>query len=1451
MTFVERCLEQRKLVITLVVLLAGLGLISWLTMIRQEDPQLPDYFGQIQVHFPGADAETVERLVIEPIEESLAEVDEVLRIESTAWAELALIIIDLREDLGETDTAWDRVRQALDKARRDFPEGVGAPVLDDRVMDATTVLYAVTGSADPLVLAAAADRLKDELLAVPGTAEVEIIADPGDQITIELDDSTARRLGLTPGMLVAQLAARSRIVPGGSLHLEGQNVRLRPRTDFESLAEIRATPVRLPGGEIVPLSTIAKVRRGPEEPARFRARYEGEEMVGVGVVPRRAINLVQFGEAVRERVAAFAPALAPLEIDEIAFQPGRVAARLSSLVRSLLLGAAIVAGVLVLFMGPRLGLVVTAIVPLVTLSSVGIYNLGGGVLHQISIAALVIALGMLVDNGIVVSESIQWGIDRGLDGAEAARQAVRDLATPLAAATATTLAAFVPMLLARSTTGDFTRAIPVVVMITLTVSFLFAMLVTPILGQMFLKPSTGRGNELFGRFASRVASLAVGRPLLVVLLAVALVGGSFLAAGWVDLEFFPGADRNQFVVELRLPEGSHLDATDQVARRLERQLLARPEVASVSTFVGRSAPRFYYNINQIPWSPHFGQLIVETTSTGTVDPAVAWTREYARREVPEAEVILRTLEQGPPVPAPVELRLYGKELPALADGVEMVVREVRRTPGAVDVRHSLSNGAPLLEFEIDDAAAARRGLTRADVAAALYGHTRGLTVGQYRAEDDPLPVVVRSSLGEEMPVDDLASIDVSAPGASPVPLAQIARVEVDWRPAAIGHYNGRRVASVYSQLEPGATYSDVIADVMPRIDRLELPPGVELRVGGAAEESGSANAAIVRMVPIGLILLLGILLAEFRSFRRVTLVLVTVPLAAAGVVPGLLVGNQPFGFMSTLGVVALIGIVVNNAIVLIEVIETSRDEGADVPTAVRQAIERRLRPILLTTATTVAGLLPLALSASSLWPPMAWALISGLTASTVLTLLVVPALYLLLFSPSDFWRLRRPAKRLAAVTGLALLALTGAGTLRAQALGDPGAAPAGRRERITLAEALRLGAARPRVEAAESRARAALLGARAERRAGLWPTLSLGAGLSERDRTLLLATPIGSFPFQPARAEELAVSLTQPLFEPSRQLYAAPAARAEAESAGLAAARSRQAAAAEAAEAFLGVLAVDAALSSTEALIDSLDAGLRETEARVEAGRVLESEALKVRLALDSALQNRLALTERRAVATRGLGRAVGLDGPVEPTWDGVAAASDPPDLEATVAEAIDRRPDLAALREQIRALELRRKSVRAERWPSLEAAATWTYSTGTPFEQTEWVEGRVGLRWAPFRSGTVAPRAAAAAERIAALEADYREAARGVELELAAALAEIATARGAVEVGERGIAQATETVRVERERYQAGRITANDLLEAESALRRETTRRELARLDEVRAGIRLELALGRNPADG
>jgi len=463
------------------------------------------------------------------------------------------------------------------------------------------------------------------------------------------------------------------------------------------------------------------------------------------------------------------------------------------------------------------------------------------------------------------------------------------------------------------------------------------------------------------------------------------------------MQFFPDSDRNIVVVDLKLQEGSHLSATDAAAMQLERALLSRHDVSLVAAFIGRSAPHFYYNLPQIPFAPNYAQLVVDTPDARSARGMVEWIRGFARRSLPGVEVAVQKLQQGPPVGAPVQVRLRGDRLADLEQAASEVRATMAAIPGTTDLRHDLSVGAPTVLFTVDDAAAARHGVSRADVARAIFGRTRGLPVGEFRAGADPVPVVLRSTAGEEFPVDNLEGILVASPGGALVPLGQVASVEVDWRPAVLRHQDRRRVVIVSSQLEAGATYSDVVRALEPRLETMSLPPGITWDFGGEAEGSGEANGAMLATLPLGVLLLVGILMVEFNSFRRVAIVLVTVPLAAAGVVPGLLIGDQPFGFMSLLGVVALVGIVVNNAIVLIDVIEQRRAGGDTVIDAVSAAVGRRLRPILMTTGTTVAGLLPLAFSPSSLWPPLAWAMISGLTASTLLTLLVVPALYRVLF----------------------------------------------------------------------------------------------------------------------------------------------------------------------------------------------------------------------------------------------------------------------------------------------------------------------------------------------------------------------------------------------------------------------------------------------------------------------
>ena len=997
MTWVHRLLGQQRLVIAVVAVLCVAGIAAWKSMVRQEDPRLPNYWGQIVVPYPGADAEVVERQVLDPVEDNLAEVAQVNWIQSTAFAEFAVVTLELRHDTKDFREAWDDVREALDAASKEFPEGARAPMLDDDLEEQESVVLALTGSADPVALLRAARELRTELLSLPTVAKVNVIADPGEQITVEVDDAAARRMGTTTNVLAYQLAARNRTLPGGSLRVGDSNLSLRPNTAFDSVEQIEQTAILLPSGNAVPLREFARVRRGPSEPPSSRMRANGEMAVGLGVVPKRAVNTVAFGEQVREVVQRVSPRLAPAKVSEVAFQPAVVAWRLEDLGRSLLMGVLIVAGVLVLAMGPRLGLVVASVVPLVVLSSIAVFAAGGGVLHQISIAALVIALGMLVDNAIVVAENVQWQLDHGASRADAAVRAIRELAVPLAGATGTTLAAFVPMLLASGPTAGFTRSIPVVVMITLTMSYLFALFVTPALSRWALVAQPSGDRSRLETLGARIARFAVRRPLAVLAGVSVVLAGSLLGAGHVRQQFFPSSDRSEITIDLRLPAGTHLDHTDDASRKLERALLARDDVVAVATFVGRSAPHFYYNLPQVPWSPHYAQLIVEARDPDSTAELLNWVREYVRSEQVGVEVVARKLEQGPPVGAPIEVRLFGHDPAALHEAASAVVSELRVIPGTRDVRHDLDPGSPTIEFTVDDAVAGRHEVSRSDVAAALYGRTRGLPIGDLRSDDDPIPVMVRAAEGEELSLSGLESIDVSSPGRPPVPLAQLTRTAPAWRPASIRHRDRRRVVTVSAQLAEGSTYSDVLTVLRPRLTQVYLPEGVTLGFGGEEEGSDEATGALYGALPVGLLLLLGVLLAEFNSFRRVAIILVTVPLAVAGVVPGLLAGGQPFGFTAFMGAIALVGVVVNNAIVLIEVVDQRRKDGMPLDEAIEDGVKRRVRPILLTTATTVAGLVPLALSSSTLWPPLAFAMISGLAVSTGLTLVVVPALLRLLF----------------------------------------------------------------------------------------------------------------------------------------------------------------------------------------------------------------------------------------------------------------------------------------------------------------------------------------------------------------------------------------------------------------------------------------------------------------------
>jgi multidrug efflux pump subunit AcrB len=975
-----------------VTMLCLLGIAAYSTMPRQEDPSFPYRAGMITVSYPGASAEAVERLVLQPLTDELRQVEELDWSQGTARTGVALARLKLRDRIYDTDSAWDRVRQAMERARQDFPDDVGLMELDDRLIDIPAVVLAVGGSPSVTELSEVAERLKQNLLDIPGISRIELEGDADEQITLALDDAALYRLGVPPKRILDTLARRNQTIPGGFVVVEGKRLSVLPNTEFTDIDAIRATPIELPDGSQVPLAAAAEVWRGPAEPRQPETWFDGERVVLLSIIMEEgSTDAIRFGERIRERLDQVRPDFEPYQLREMFFQPDKVSDRLDDLAWSLVLSVLIIVAVVFTGMGIRMGLLVASILPMVALISVGLYDLGGGVLHQIAVIGMVISLGILIDNAIVIVENIQGHLDEGMRRLDALRKAVGELAGPLGASTGTTLAAFAPLLMARGGAADFTRGVPVMIMLTLSVSYLLAISAVPLLAARFLKPRKNIHKDRLIGLASYLGGLVYRHPGRLITAGALLVVISLGMTPFMAQQFFPNADRPRVIVEMYMPEGTDQARTSEVAAVLEQAIRTRPEALEVHRFVGFTGPSFYYNLQRSPQAPNRARLVVRTPTLADTTDLVKWIRHEAARSLPELDITAGILGQGPPRPAPVEVRVFHPDDNARARATEQVYSILRGVEGTVDVRHDLDIGVPSIAINVDDATAARYGLTRADVAQSLYGQSYGAVAERYRQEDDPIPIVLRSREGTSLSLSRLLSVNTYNDQGDAIPLSAVATVETTWEPAAVYLRNGVRVNTISANLEEDYSFSQALDGLYAGLEQNPLPAGTRLDMGGDAEGSDRANSALLTAAPIGMLLLLFFLLLQFNSFRRVGIILLTVPLATVGIFPGLVLSGSPFGFQSLLGVIALVGIVVNNAIVLLDVMDRELERGRAIADAVRTAVERRTRPILLTTATTVAGLLPLAFSSSTLWPPMAWAIISGLLASTVLTLLVIPS----------------------------------------------------------------------------------------------------------------------------------------------------------------------------------------------------------------------------------------------------------------------------------------------------------------------------------------------------------------------------------------------------------------------------------------------------------------------------
>ncbi len=1424
MNFAAIILNNKKLILSVFGIFAFLGLLSWFTMPREEDPRMAERFGSITILYPGATPEHAEKFAAKPVEDELSSISKIDWLATTVRSGVVQVTIRLKDKVAR-DTAisdaWRDIQEALNRAALEFPEGVLSYELDHKLMETDAYVFAVGGSKDLLVLKEAADKLKDAMLSVPLVARVKLYADPGEQVSIRISDEQASRSGLSISTIAAQLQSANMSLAAGSLASGSRSLSIQTNSTFKSLEEIKAFPVLLSSGQTIPLGSLAFVEKTTALPKAESMFYNGEEVVGVGVIPEEKSNILYFDKNVRNALSKFEKENHHVKVFIANAQPDYVRARLRELSGSLVAGVVTVGIVLLLGMGLRVGILVSIMLPVISMVSLALYALSGGVLNQISIAALVMALGILIDNIIVITESIQEKIDAGEDAVHAAGQTIREFAMPLFSSTGTTIAAFLPMLGSSGDTADFTKAIPVINIFTLIVSYLFAVFVTPSVALSVLRKGEKNHLQFLESAGEWIGKLVVRSPWRVLASVFALLLLLLGFMPFMKMKFFPSADRNQLIVDIEFPAGTHFSYTEERSLAFEKELKKFPEIEKTVVFAGRGTPRFYYNLKSRSNSPHISQILVITKNFKTASGIRSEIQLAASNFLPNAEVIVRKLEQGPPVDAPVEVRLYSKSSEEVIDAAEILVSSLRALPSTENVRSDAGIGVPVARFEVADASAMQYGLSRSAVTSVLQGRLRGMPAGNFRGSEDSIPVRIMSYEGEKASLDQINQTYLTSTMSGDVLMSSIASPIPDWEKSIIHRRNRERVVSVLAELREGYAINEVI----PQVNQIlrNIPASVRIEIGGEQSESAQSGGALAAAMPLGMTLLLLFLLMEFRSYRKLMIVMATVPAALVGIIPALVLSGQPFGFLSLLGGMALIGIVVNNGILLLSYVEERKAAGEDPLKALSQAVARRIRPIFLTTATTTAGMLPLAFTEATLWPPFAWAMIGGLFVSTTLALLAVPALYKVIFLSGSnrfsFWK-----------KGVAAAILLGGGSIFSQ--------------EIQLSEALSMAeknsdAILARLEAEKTdRASSALF-------LSTWfPHVNASGSYNYRDQELNIQTPFGDLEVGSTSYLEGGISVQQNLFDPANMMYEIPAAASSAKAA-------KYMANWQINLARLKIVLAWTAVAEWEIRIKGMDERilvLREQRAELNRnfrfGRVSRTDLILVETALEEALLLRTSMESRKSVALQELSFLL----------DKSVKEISTSELESFVfreyklgdlQRQLESRYDLRAVQEQEKAASLRRDSILWEPLPRAWARGTYEYSEASLYKEKGFSTVSIGATIPLVQGGSRIPRyLEKEAERKITSE-KKRALVRSSLLELESAWEDYQTSLSEAKQYSELAAKTVSIAQISRNEFEQGKRSLSEYIEAAKAKTEWAEKSRLSRLAAIRASARLEFASG------
>ncbi|BBH44656.1 efflux RND transporter permease subunit [Pseudomonas sp. KU43P] len=1001
-------LRNRQIVLFLMILLAVIGAMSYTKLGQSEDPPFTFKAMVIRTLWPGATAEEVSRQVTERIEKKLMETGEYEKIVSFSRPGESQVTFMARDSLHSKDIPelWYQIRKKVSDIRHTLPPEIQGPFFNDEFGTTFGNIYALSGSGfDYAVLKDYADRIQIQLQRVKDVGKVELIGLQDEKIWIELSNLKLATLGVPLEAVQQALREQNAVSTAGFFETPSERLQLRVSGRFDSVEQIRQFPIRV-GDRTFRIGDVADVHRGFNDPPAPRMRFMGEDAIGLAVSMKDGGDILVLGKALEgefERLARNLPA--GMELRKVSDQPAAVKAGVGEFVQVLVEALVIVLLVSFFSLGLRTGLVVALAIPLVLAMTFAAMHYFGIGLHKISLGALVLALGLLVDDAIIAVEMMAIKMEQGFDRLKAASYAWTSTAFPMLTGTLITAAGFLPIATAASSTGEYTRSIFQVVTIALLTSWVAAVVFVPYLGERLLPDlaklhAARHGNGApdpygtpFYQRVRRVVEWCVRRRKTVILLTIAAFVGSILLFRFVPQQFFPASGRPELMVDLKLAEGASLANTAERVKQLEALLKQQDGIDNYVAYVGTGSPRFYLPLDQQLPAASFAQFVVLAKSMEDRERLRSWLIDTMDQQFPDLRARVTRLENGPPVGYPVQFRVTGEHIEKARALAREVADKVRENPHVVNVHLDWEEPSKAVFLEIDQDRARALGVSTSRLASFLQSSLTGTTVSQYREDNELIEILLRGTSRERSELGNLASLALPTDNGQSVALSQVATLEYGFEEGIIWHRNRLPTVTVRADIYDKEQPASVVRQIAPTLQAIKdkLPDGYLLEVGGTVEDSERGQKSVNAGMPLFIVVVLSLLMIQLRSFSRTVMVFLTAPLGLIGVTLFLLVFRQPFGFVAMLGTIALAGMIMRNSVILVDQIEQDIASGLDRWHAIIEATVRRFRPIVLTALAAVLAMIPL--SRSVFYGPMAVAIMGGLIVATALTLLFLPALY--------------------------------------------------------------------------------------------------------------------------------------------------------------------------------------------------------------------------------------------------------------------------------------------------------------------------------------------------------------------------------------------------------------------------------------------------------------------------